>query len=104
MKVVFPVVRRIVTPFFCKQTLNEYFSGIHPFKVDCRLFELALIRISGLFEAIFIPLGFSLTNSSKYSSVIRTCSYSKFCLFIVIFDTLGRKSLSVIQSFPKIPT
>ena len=47
---------------------------------DSRLFELALVWTSRLFEPFFIPRGYSLTSSTKNPSVIRTFSCSNFRL------------------------
>lgn len=69
--------------------------------VDSRFFGPVLIQISGLFEEFFIPRGFSLRNSCKYLSVIRTCSYSNFRIFEVIFYSPWRKTSQLFEAFPK---
>ena len=56
-----------------------------------QLFEAALIWMSSFFKGIFIPHGFSFTNSCKQ-------------LFEPIFIQNFEKIISVIQSFPKIQT
>ena len=61
------------------------------------LFELALIRIYGLFEAIFIPLGFSGTRTCKYPPLIRNFVYLKW-----FFVPLGRKTFQLFEVFKEI--
>ena len=78
-----------VSFFFSKHDWRElYCSNNFRFEIigcgytaDSRLFEPALGRTFRLFEPFFIPRGYSLTSSTKNSSVIRTFSCSNFRLF-----------------------
>ena len=79
----------------------ESIKYLNPSKntADSRLFEPALVRTSRLFEPFFIPRGYTLTSSTKNSSVIRNFSCSNFRLFEPISEPPWPIKLSVIRIF-----
>ena len=81
--------------------LTYLFNLTYLIIVDSRFFEPVLVRICRLFEEFFIPRGFSLTNSCKYLSVIRTCNYSKFVYLKIFFIPLDEKTVSSSKFFQK---
>ena len=102
MKVVFPVVRRIVPPFFCKQTLNEYFSGIIHLTQTVGYSNWHLFEFPAYLERFSFPMVFpeqTLANIHQLfePAVIRNFVYSQ--RFFIPLDEKVFQLFKALQNF-----